>query len=144
MRQPSIPDRLVTGMVKPLCSTLNGPDSLAMRIFRSFSAAVAGSPSLASLSSGVRLAPTSGSSVAAKLTVTVEVAADVNTGDGIGVVVVWDAGLAHETKTINSIIGGDETNFDFAFFAQSKIMSLESEPLSSPFDGKETIDIKKR
>ncbi|HAV75780.1 MAG TPA: hypothetical protein DCX53_00335 [Anaerolineae bacterium] len=39
---------------------------------------------------------------------------------------------------------GDETNFDFAFFAQSKIMSLESEPLSSPFDGKETIDIKKR
>ena len=39
---------------------------------------------------------------------------------------------------------GDETNFDFAFFAQSKIMRLESLPLSSPFDGKEILKIQKR
>lgn len=39
---------------------------------------------------------------------------------------------------------GDETNFDFAFFAQSKVMALESEKLNSPFDTKEVLQIKKR
>jgi hypothetical protein len=39
---------------------------------------------------------------------------------------------------------GDETNFDFAFFVQSKIMSLDSAPLNSPFDSKEVLQIKKR
>ena len=34
---------------------------------------------------------------------------------------------------------GDETNFDFPFFAQSRIMSLESEPLANPFNGNETL-----
>jgi len=39
---------------------------------------------------------------------------------------------------------GDETNFDFTFFAQSKIMNLDSEKLLSPFDTKETLQLKKR
>ena len=39
---------------------------------------------------------------------------------------------------------GDETNFDFAFFAQSKVMALDSEKLLSPFDSKEVLQIKKR
>jgi len=39
---------------------------------------------------------------------------------------------------------GEETNFDFAFFAQSRIMSLDSEKLNSPFDTKEVLRLKKR
>ena len=39
---------------------------------------------------------------------------------------------------------GDETNFDFAFFARSRIMKLESSPLSSPLNSKETFEIRKR
>jgi uncharacterized protein (UPF0210 family) len=39
---------------------------------------------------------------------------------------------------------GDETNFDFAFFAQSRIMKLDSEKLNSPFDTKEVLQIRKR
>lgn len=39
---------------------------------------------------------------------------------------------------------GDETNFDFPFFAKSKVMSLESEQLRIPFDSSETFEIKKR
>lgn len=39
---------------------------------------------------------------------------------------------------------GDETNFDFAFFAQSKIMKLDSEELGSPFDSKEVLQMHKR
>jgi hypothetical protein len=38
---------------------------------------------------------------------------------------------------------GEETNFDFPFFAQSKIMSLDSEKLHSPFDTSEILQIKK-
>ena len=38
---------------------------------------------------------------------------------------------------------GEETNFDFAFFSQSKIMSLDSVKLNSPFDSNETIHIRK-
>jgi uncharacterized protein (UPF0210 family) len=39
---------------------------------------------------------------------------------------------------------GDETNFDFAFFAQSKIMSLDSAELNSPFASKEVLRLGKR
>ena len=39
---------------------------------------------------------------------------------------------------------GDETNFDFAFFAQSKVMMLESESLNSPLNGNEVLKIKSR
>lgn len=39
---------------------------------------------------------------------------------------------------------GDETNFDFPFFAQSRIMNLDSEKLLSPFDTKEVLSMKKR
>ena len=39
---------------------------------------------------------------------------------------------------------GDETSFDFGFFANSKVMSLESEQLKALFNGMETFEIKKR
>lgn len=38
---------------------------------------------------------------------------------------------------------GDETDFDFEFFAQSKIMQLDSEQLNSPFDTREILQIEK-
>ena len=38
---------------------------------------------------------------------------------------------------------GDETNFDFGFFANSKVMNLESKKLNSPFDSKGILQIKK-
>jgi len=39
---------------------------------------------------------------------------------------------------------GDETNFDFEFFAQSKVMGLDAEKLLPPFDTKEVLQINKR
>jgi uncharacterized protein (UPF0210 family) len=39
---------------------------------------------------------------------------------------------------------GDETNFDFPFFAPSKVMTLDSAELNSPFNQKETLQLKKR
>lgn len=39
---------------------------------------------------------------------------------------------------------GDETNFDFPFFANSKVMALDSTELNSPFDQKEVLQIQKR
>ncbi len=39
---------------------------------------------------------------------------------------------------------GDETNFDFAFFAPSKVMALDSIELKSPFNTQEVLQIKKR
>jgi len=39
---------------------------------------------------------------------------------------------------------GEDTNFDFAFFAQSKIMALDSTGLNSPFNGNEVLQIMKR
>jgi len=39
---------------------------------------------------------------------------------------------------------GDETNFDFSFFAQSKVMSLDSEKLNPPFDKHEALQLKGR
>lgn len=39
---------------------------------------------------------------------------------------------------------GDVTNFDFEFFSQSRIMSLDSEKLNLPFSSKEVLQIKNR
>lgn len=39
---------------------------------------------------------------------------------------------------------GDETSFDFPFFAQSRVMALDSDELKSPFNQKEVLQIKKR
>ena len=39
---------------------------------------------------------------------------------------------------------GDPTNFDFAFFANSRIMKLESAPLSAPFAGDDSFNIQSR
>lgn len=39
---------------------------------------------------------------------------------------------------------GDETSFDFGFFANSKVMALDSSPLRSPFNSNETLQIQKR
>jgi uncharacterized protein (UPF0210 family) len=39
---------------------------------------------------------------------------------------------------------GDETNFDFAFFAQSRVMKLESTELKSPLNWNQVLQIKKR
>lgn len=39
---------------------------------------------------------------------------------------------------------GEETNFDFAFFAQSRIMRLDSEGLVPPFDTDEALQLKSR
>jgi hypothetical protein len=39
---------------------------------------------------------------------------------------------------------GDETTFDFGFFANSKVTSLAAEALHSPLNGDETIEIRKR
>jgi len=39
---------------------------------------------------------------------------------------------------------GDETNFDFSFFAPSRVMALDSSELNSPFSQNEVLQIKKR
>jgi uncharacterized protein (UPF0210 family) len=39
---------------------------------------------------------------------------------------------------------GDETNFDFPFFAQSKVMALDSAGLKSPFNQNEVLQIRRR
>jgi len=39
---------------------------------------------------------------------------------------------------------GDETNFDFAFFAPSKVMALDSEQLTNSFAGTETFHLSSR
>ena len=39
---------------------------------------------------------------------------------------------------------GDETNFDFGFFSNSKVMALESAKLNPPFDTNEVLQIRKR
>jgi uncharacterized protein (UPF0210 family) len=39
---------------------------------------------------------------------------------------------------------GDETNFDFAFFAPSKVMTLDSVELNSPLNGNEVLQIRNR
>ena len=39
---------------------------------------------------------------------------------------------------------GDETNFGFAFFAPSRVMALDSEPLTNAFSGTETLQLLSR
>lgn len=39
---------------------------------------------------------------------------------------------------------GDKTDFDFAFFAPSRVMELESASLNSPLNGQEVLQIRKR
>ncbi len=39
---------------------------------------------------------------------------------------------------------GDPTAFDFGFFANSKVMALESEPLSSPLSADQAFELRKR
>jgi len=39
---------------------------------------------------------------------------------------------------------GDDTNFDFGFFANSKVVKLDSMELNSPFNGNEVLQIRKR
>ena len=39
---------------------------------------------------------------------------------------------------------GDDTNFDFGFFANSKVLALDSAGLNSPFNNHEVLQIKKR
>jgi len=39
---------------------------------------------------------------------------------------------------------GNETNFDFAFFAPSRVMALESAELNSPLNSQEILQINKR
>jgi uncharacterized protein (UPF0210 family) len=39
---------------------------------------------------------------------------------------------------------GDDTNFDFGFFANSKVMKLDSTGLNSPFNSNEVLQIRKR
>jgi uncharacterized protein (UPF0210 family) len=39
---------------------------------------------------------------------------------------------------------GDETNFDFAFFAPSRVMRLDSAELNSPLNSDAVLQIRKR
>ena len=39
---------------------------------------------------------------------------------------------------------GDDTNFDFAFFAHSKVMALDSRPLNMPLSGNESFSLKEK
>jgi uncharacterized protein len=39
---------------------------------------------------------------------------------------------------------GDETSFDFGFFANSRVMALDSAPLLAPFNAREILQLKKR
>jgi uncharacterized protein (UPF0210 family) len=39
---------------------------------------------------------------------------------------------------------GDPTSFNFGFFANSKVMALDAEPLSFPMNGKEVVELRKR
>jgi uncharacterized protein (UPF0210 family) len=56
----------------------------------------------------------------------------------------FDKPLTARLMPIPNKKAGDETNFDFAFFAPSKVMTLDSAELNSPFNQKETLQLKKR
>lgn len=55
-----------------------------------------------------------------------------------------DKPLTARLMPIPSKKAGEETSFDFGFFANSKVMSLDSEALNSPFNQKEVLQIRKR
>jgi uncharacterized protein (UPF0210 family) len=50
--------------------------------------------------------------------------------------------LTARLMPIPNKVAGDETNFDFAFFANSKVMGLESEPLQNSLSGDESFELK--
>jgi uncharacterized protein len=55
-----------------------------------------------------------------------------------------DKPLTARLMPIPGKMAGDPTNFDFAFFAPSKVMSLESAPLSAPFNTQNILQLRKR
>jgi uncharacterized protein (UPF0210 family) len=55
-----------------------------------------------------------------------------------------DKPLTARLMPIPSKQAGDETNFDFAFFAASRVMALESAKLNSPLNSREVLQINKR
>ena len=55
-----------------------------------------------------------------------------------------DKPLTARLMPIHGKKAGEETSFDFGFFANSKVMSLESEQLRISFNSSETFEIKKR
>ncbi len=54
-----------------------------------------------------------------------------------------DKPLTARLMPVPSKKAGEATTFDFGFFANSKIMSLDAEPLSSPLNSNEVIEIRK-
>lgn len=50
--------------------------------------------------------------------------------------------LTARLMPIPNKLAGDETNFDFAFFANSKVMKLESAPLQNALGGDESFELK--
>ena len=55
-----------------------------------------------------------------------------------------DKPLTARLMPIPNKTAGDETTFDFAFFAPSRVMRLDSAELNSPLNGDEVLQIKKR
>lgn len=55
-----------------------------------------------------------------------------------------DKPLTARLMPIPGKIAGDETNFDFGFFANSKVMRLESEKLTGPLSGNEVFQLSSR
>jgi uncharacterized protein (UPF0210 family) len=49
--------------------------------------------------------------------------------------------LTARLMPIPNKVAGDETNFDFAFFANSKVMKIESEPLQNALGGDESFSL---
>ncbi|HCK65323.1 MAG TPA: hypothetical protein DHW49_03585 [Anaerolineae bacterium] len=55
-----------------------------------------------------------------------------------------DKPLTARLMPIPGKVAGDETNFDFAFFANSKVMKLDSQPLQNSLGGDESFELKKK
>ena len=55
-----------------------------------------------------------------------------------------DKSLTARLMPIPNKKAGEETNFDFAFFAHSRVMALDSEALSLPLNSNEILQIKRR
>ncbi len=55
-----------------------------------------------------------------------------------------DKPLTARLMPIPGKVAGDETNFDFAFFAPSRVMALDSARLSSPLNGREVLQLKSK
>ena len=55
-----------------------------------------------------------------------------------------DKPLTSRLMPIPGKVAGDETNFDFAFFANSKVMKLDSQPLQNSLGGDESFELQKK